>query len=204
VAAATVMRGVYELPYDPNHFYTAFADSAGGTGGDSYTLAITFNKDGIIHLAKLVEVRPIFQPAKVTAMLAVVCKAYHVNLVTSDLYAGGFPEEQWKLNGITWQKSERNKSEIYHEFLPLLNSSKVRLLDDKRMFNQLIQQIDHPANAHDDCINAVAGAALLSDTAQSSMQIWAGFADNYEEFMLGAGIDPRVRIVNAGSFHSPY
>ena len=101
LAAAAVMRGVYELPYDPNNIYSAFADSAGGTGGDSYTLAITFNKDGIITLAKLVEVRPIFQPAAVTAMLAEVCKSYHINMVTSDKYAGGFPEEQWKLNGIT-------------------------------------------------------------------------------------------------------
>src|SRR5208282_1549967 len=109
----------------------------------------------------------------------------HINMVTSDKYAGGFPEEQWKLNGITWVPSERTKSEIYHEFLPLLNSSKIRLLDDRRMFNQLIQlevrsgrgtgrpSIDHPANAHDDCINAVAGATLLSDTAHSGLQIIA-------------------------------
>jgi len=195
IAAAAVMRNVYELPYSPDHEYAAFADSAGGTGGDSYTLALTFNDNGVIVLAKLVEVRPIFQPAAVTAMLAEVCKSYHVSIVTSDKYAGGFPEEQWKLNGITWQPSEQTKSEIYHEFLPLLNSGKIKLLDDKRLFNQLIQlevrsgrgtgrpSIDHPINGHDDCINAVAGSALLSTLAQSGAAQWAAFAEPCEEFL---------------------
>jgi len=200
IAAAAVMRNVYELPYNSDNEYAAFADSAGGTGGDSYTLAITFNDNGIITLAKLVEVRPIFQPAAVTAMLAEVCKSYHVSTVMSDKYAGGFPR-------ITWEPSERSKSEIYYEFLPLLNSGKVRLLDDKRLFHQLISlemrsgrgtgrpSIDHPPQQHDDCINSVAGAALLSDLAQSGGARWTAFGEAYEKNF--AEVLGRWRIVNA-------
>ena len=68
------------------------------------------------------------------------------------------------------------KGLLYLNFLPLLNSGKVRLLGDKRLVSQLVglerrttrggrDAIDHARGGHDDVANAVAGA-LLSATAK--------------------------------------
>ena len=74
--------------------------------------------------------------------------------------------------GVTYELSEKPKSDIYRDMLPLLNSRKVQLLDDRRLISQLHglerrtarggrDTIDHGPGAHDDIANAVAGALLL-------------------------------------------
>ena len=65
----------------------------------------------------------------------------------------------------------RVKTDIYRDFLPLLTSGRVELLDLPRLISQLCglerstgrgrDRIDHPPNQHDDVINSVAGAALM-------------------------------------------
>src|SRR5262249_32943467 len=65
----------------------------------------------------------------------------------------------------------RPKSELYRELLPLVNSRRVELLDHPRLISQLLglerrtarggkDSIDHAPNAHDDLVNAVAGALV--------------------------------------------
>jgi hypothetical protein len=66
------------------------------------------------------------------------------------------------------------KSEIYRDFLPLLNSGRVVLPRNERLMRQLCSlerttargsgrdNIDHPSGQHDDIANAVAGAAVLA------------------------------------------
>ena len=74
---------------------------------------------------------------------------------------------------VAYETSERTKSDIYRDFLPLLNSSAVSLLDHRRMRQQFLTlerrttrggktSIDHPPNGHDDIANAVAGACLAA------------------------------------------
>ena len=57
--------------------------------------------------------------------------------------------------------------------LPLINSRRIELLDDARLVDQLCalerrtarggrDSIDHPPGAHDDLVNAVAGAAAVN------------------------------------------
>ena len=41
-------------------------------------------------------------------------------------------------HGVTYEPSERSKSELYGAFLPLLNSGRVRLLDVARLHAQLL------------------------------------------------------------------
>lgn len=65
------------------------------------------------------------------------------------------------------------KSDLYQNLLPALNSAKIDLLDHKRTVDQLIllerrtgrsgrDIIDHRIGGHDDCANAIAGAAHLA------------------------------------------
>jgi hypothetical protein len=68
--------------------------------------------------------------------------------------------------------SERSKSEIYADFLPLLNSGHVELVDSRRLVLQLANlerrtarsgkdSIDHAPGGHDDVANAAAGVLVL-------------------------------------------
>ena len=67
--------------------------------------------------------------------------------------------------------ADKPKSDIYRDFLPLLNSGEVELLDHTKMINQLINlerrtarsgkdSIDHPPGGHDDLINSAAGVLV--------------------------------------------
>jgi hypothetical protein len=70
------------------------------------------------------------------------------------------------------------KSELYLDFLPILNSGGVRLLDHSRLFNQIIglerrtrrsgrDTIDHARGGKDDISNSVAGATVLASQKPS-------------------------------------
>ena len=93
--------------------------------------------------------------------------------MTGDRYAGEFPREQFRKCGISYEVSAQAKSDIYVNFLPLLNSRKVELLDHPRLISQLTglerrtsragkDSIDHAPGGHDDVANAAAGVLTLA------------------------------------------
>jgi hypothetical protein len=94
---------------------------------------------------------------------------------TGDHYAAGFNTSMFNAAGITYRNSDRNRSDIYADALPLFNSGRVRLLDNRRLVQQFASLerktsamgrdvINHPPGGHDDVCNAAAGA-LVSASA---------------------------------------
>lgn len=174
----------HELPPISSVRYFAFADPSGGTS-DSFTMAICHLEGEKLVLDVTREMRPPFSPEAVVDELATCLKTYRVSSVHGDRYAGEFPRELFRKRGIEYRLSERTKSQIYSEFLPLLNSGRVELLDSPRLVGQLCalerrtsrggrDTIDHPPNAHDDLANAVAGALVLAgqrDTRPQAVSI---------------------------------
>jgi hypothetical protein len=86
--------------------------------------------------------------------------------------------EPFRSNGIDYRLSDKPKSEIYQNLLPLLNGGRLELLDLPRLAAQLVglerrtarsgrDSIDHGPGAHDDVINA-AGLALLAASGTNS------------------------------------
>ena len=172
VIEAAVVPGRYELPPVSSLRYHAFADPSGGSS-DSFTLAIAHSEDGKAVLDCIREKKPPFSPASVTVEFSELLKSYGLREVTGDFYGGLWPTEEFQKNGITYQRSEQTKSEIYLELLPLLNSSRVELLENKRLGSQLAglerktsragkDSVDHPPSGHDDTINSAAGALVLA------------------------------------------
>ncbi|MCJ2056846.1 hypothetical protein MKL09_09795 [Methylobacterium sp. J-048] len=161
--------GVREREPDPNARYTAFIDPSGGTGKDAMTLAVAHqDATGNIVVDLVVGVKPPFSPDAVCQQFAATLKPYRVSTVVGDNYANEWPKELIRKYGITYEQCPKAKAGLYIEFLPLLNSGKVRLLDHDKMRNELLNlerrtnfggkdNIDHPNNGHDDYINAVAG-----------------------------------------------
>ena len=185
VVDAATPPGRIGLPRVANTDYVAFIDAAGGSGGDSMTVGISHAEraatgtEDIVVLDAVREVRPPFSPDSVVDDFVKLLAIYHIREVTGDRWGGEFVREQFEKRGVAYKISERTKSEIYKELLPLLNSGRVELLDLPRLRAQLCglerrtarggrDSIDHPPGspgapaAHDDVINAAAGALVIA------------------------------------------
>jgi hypothetical protein len=168
-----VVRGRADIPPAlGRQRYVGFVDMAGGSGGDSATVGVAHRAGGKAVLDSLSEIRPPFSPEAAVEHFAAVLARYGLRKIMGDKYAGEWPAEQFKKRGVTYEASEKTKSEIYAAFLPMLNSGAIELLDDRRLTTQLLglerrtawggrDSIDHRPGAHDDVINAAAGALVL-------------------------------------------
>jgi hypothetical protein len=172
VVRACTDMGVYERPWDEVNRpqYYAFADPSGGSR-DSFTIAIAHAEGDLGILDLVQEVRAPFQPEQATEQLVETLKRYRIGKVVGDRYAGEWPREQFIKRGIVYEPTEVTKSDMYVNFLPLLNSRRARLVDHQRMFNQFCQlelrtvrggrdTVDHPKGGMDDIANAACGALL--------------------------------------------
>jgi hypothetical protein len=178
------------VPPIPSERYVAFADPAGGSGADSFTWAIAHaeERDGrrVVILDAVEERKPPFAPSEVVRDSAGECALYGVDAITGDKYAGDWPSEAYATEKITYLASERTKSEIYRDALPLLTSGMVELLDHPKLAAQLQglerrtarggrDSIDHGPGGHDDVANAAMGAILLAmtDARTERVRLWA-------------------------------
>jgi hypothetical protein len=173
--------GRLELPFVPGTRYVAFVDPSGGSS-DSMTLGIA-HRDGTVAVLDVVrEVRPPFSPETVVSDFCTLLKAYRINEVTGDRYGGEWCREPFRKQGIKYLLSEKPKSDLYRDLLPMLNSGQCELLDLPRITVQLCglerrtarggrDSIDHAPGAHDDVVNAVAGAVLLVGSKRPAIRI---------------------------------
>ena len=125
---ACVAVGVRERAPMSEVHYTAFVDPSGGSA-DSFTLAIGHRQECVAVIDAVREVRPPFSPEGVVAEFVELLKRYRVRDVTGDRYAGEWPREQFRKCGVQYELSQRPKSDLYRDFLPLINSRQVELLD---------------------------------------------------------------------------
>jgi hypothetical protein len=115
--------GVYLRLPELAFSYAAFCDPSGGTGSDSFTLAIghrLHDQAGTVVIDALCERRPRFVPRDVIAEYAQLLKRYNISEVQGDKFAGGFHADEWQRNGISFVPCERTTSENYLHALPML------------------------------------------------------------------------------------
>jgi hypothetical protein len=185
-----VLKGVQGVPPRVGVEYTAFCDPSGGSN-DSFTLAISHvehQRDGqvVSHLDFVAERRPPFDAEQTVREFAAILERYRVGMVTGDRYAGEWPAQAFGRHGISYLPSERSKSELYLEALPMFSSGRVRLLDHLRLVAQFCglerrtsragrDSVDHGPGAHhhDDLANACAGALVTAATGAANNGILA-------------------------------
>jgi hypothetical protein len=173
IVEALVAPGRFELPPKPSVTYVAFVDPAGGSGGDSMTLCVAhaLKEAAVVDLIR--EARPPFSPQVVVGEFCETLRRYGVQKVTGDRWGSEFVQERFKQRGVHYEVSERTKSELYRELLPILNAGRCELLDHRRTVSQICSlerrtarggrdSIDHPRGAHDDLANSIAGAAVAA------------------------------------------
>ncbi|HEY1261665.1 MAG TPA: hypothetical protein VGF34_20635 [Stellaceae bacterium] len=181
VLESLVVPGRHELPPVPGIPYFGFVDPSGGSS-DSMTLAVAHRgADDRAVLDAVREVRPPFSPESVVEEFAALLKSYQVFSVTGDRYAGEWPREQFRKHGVEYLTSDKPKSDIYRELLPLLNAGSVELLDNPRLVSQICglerrtvrggrDSIDHPRAGRDDLANSAGGAIVMASAG--SMSSW--------------------------------
>lgn len=183
--AHVVVRGRTELPPRPDEGdYLAFTDPAGGSGADSFTLAICHAEQDdeagqiVVVLDLVREARPPFSPSGVVAEFAGILRAYGCTRVTGDRFGGEWPREGFRRHDIEYVVADRTRSEFYRDVLPLINAGEVELLDHPKLLAQLgalerrvgfggRDAIDHGSRGHDDLVNAAAGALVLASAEVS-------------------------------------
>jgi hypothetical protein len=171
IVERAVDRGISSRAPISSQRYFGFVDPSGGSL-DSMTLAVGHRERELRILDCVVERKPPFSPEQVVAEFAATLKQYGVSRVYGDRYAGVWPREQFAKMGIKYLVTDQTKSDIYQNALPLLNSGLIRLVDSKRLVDQMCalerrvsrggrDSIDHPPHGHDDLANSALGALLL-------------------------------------------
>jgi hypothetical protein len=166
-----VVSGRVEVPPISGMDFFAHIDPSGGRQ-DSMTVAVTFReKNGKVVLAAVREARPPFNPAEVCREFSAFLKTYRLHSASSDRYAGEWVVAGFAKEGITITPAALTCSEGYLEFLPLIQSGRVELIDNRRLIGQLAglerrvrsggrDLVDHIPGTHDDLAAAVAAACV--------------------------------------------
>jgi hypothetical protein len=153
--------------------YRSFCDPSGGAR-DSFTAAIAHREsDGVAVLDALLEIKAPFNPTSATQQVTDLLKSYGLSNTVADKYGAGWIVDAFSKNQIRLQHSDRNRSEIYLDCMPLLTSGRCRLLDHRKLATQFASLerrtspmgkdvVDHGPGGFDDLCNAAAGALVLA------------------------------------------
>jgi hypothetical protein len=169
---AAVDRGVTVRPPLSNRgfVYQSFCDPSGGAR-DSFTAAVAHEEGGIATLDCIHEIRSPFNPTAATMEIANLLKTYGLSATKGDRYGAAWITDAFSQCGIKYEHSERDRSAIYLDALPLFTAGKVRLLDNRRLIHQFASlerrtsaigkdRVDHGVGGADDVCNAAAGALV--------------------------------------------
>jgi hypothetical protein len=138
------------------------------------TLAIAHLEGERAVLDCVLERRPPFSPDSVVSEFAAVLKSYRVATIRADRWGTDWVGERFTAHGVTCLPADMVRSELYLNFLPMLNSGRADLLDNARMVAQFAglerrtsragkDSVDHGRDGHDDVCNSVAGALVLAN-----------------------------------------
>jgi hypothetical protein len=163
-----------ELPWRQGIRYFAFADPSGGRH-DAFTVCVAHQeKDSGRIIADAVRgTRPPFDPNEVTRGYAELCKQYRITALHGDNYSASWVETAFKDAGLRYIVSDKPKSQLYLESLPLFTRQAISLPDHPQLLRELRllerqthrsgkDTVDHGRRGSDDFANAVCGCATFA------------------------------------------
>ncbi len=190
VIEAAVDQGIIVRPPMRGIQYFGACDPAGGSGQDSFAAAVAHVEvNGDVALDNLLEIRPKYSPTAAVEQVAGMLKSYGLDSCVGDRYSALWCVEGFAKVGIRYEHSERDRSAIYSDCLPLFTSGRARILDSKRLINQFAtlerktssvgrDRVNHPVGGHDDCANAAALAMVLAETPAKRSVMFFGSIEN--------------------------
>jgi hypothetical protein len=149
------------------------------------TAAIGHTEGDIAVVDAIVEIVPPFSPPDACAQIAGVLRSYNISTTTGDRWGLNFVSSEFQRHGITVEYSDKNRSDLYRECLPILRSRRARLLSNEKMVSQFAnlerraltnggERIDHPARAgcHDDVSQVTAAVLAALVAPRSNAENW--------------------------------
>jgi hypothetical protein len=143
--------------------YSAFTDPSGGRH-DWFTMCVG-HLEGELFVADVVRgARPPFDPHEVVKEYAALCREYRVYEVHGDKYAAEWTQTAFKDAGLRYRQSEKEKSRLYIEALPIFTRAQISVPDHPQLLRELRllerathrggrDSVDHPRNGSDDLAN---------------------------------------------------
>ncbi len=176
---ACVIEGRKHLAPHPERNYSAFVDMSGGSSDDA-VLAIAHweNERAVLDLLLNQGSRPPFNPRVAVSAFVDTLKQYGVSSIHGDAYAGRTFKCDFEDRGIIYRLCEWNRSQLYSQIEPALNSGQAELLDHPKMLEQFLglvrrgEKVDHEPNSHDDFCNAAAGALVMASQVHTGPGIY--------------------------------
>ena len=167
---AAVDYGVTVRPPRAGVRYRSGIDPSGGAS-DSFTLGIAHDENNVAVLDCVLEIKSPFNPTSATEQIAATLKEYGLSETVSDRYGANWVVDAFQKCGIKVKHSERDRSAIYLDCLPLFTSGRARILDNRRLINQFASlerktssagkdRVDHGPGGHDDVCNSAALALV--------------------------------------------
>jgi hypothetical protein len=164
-----------ELPPRAHHRYTAFCDASGGRG-DAYTISISHREGERVIVDVVRGQHAPFDPQSVTAEFAELAKQYNCQKIVGDNYSGDWVTTAWREAGLPYERSEKNKSQLYLEALPLFTRQLISIPNHTQLLRELRllerrshrsgkDTVDHGPRGNDDHANALCGCAVLASAA---------------------------------------
>ena len=166
-----MIPGRTELLPAQSIFYVAFVDPSGGRR-DQFTVAVAHRCGDKAIIDMIRAWKPPFDPSEVVKECAETLRPYRIRTIVGDAYGGEWPREQFRKHNIQYTVSALNRSQLYLNLIPTINSKRCELPADRRMIEELRRlgrrrgrtgkdSIDHPAHLSDDLANSTAGAIDL-------------------------------------------
>jgi hypothetical protein len=160
-----------ELPPRLEHLYQGFVDSSGGRH-DAYAIGIGHGENGRFVIDTIRGHHAPFDPGAVTAEFASLAKQYRLHSVRGDYYSAGWVEGAWREQGLRYERSEKSKSEIYLEVLPVFTRGLASLPNHPQLRKELRllerrthvsgrDTVSHGRTGTDDFANATCGALAM-------------------------------------------
>jgi hypothetical protein len=110
VIEAATIRGRHELPPASGIRYAAFGDPSGGSS-DSMTVAVGhLDRERIVIVDAVREVKAPFVPAQVVAEFSDLLKRYHCHGIVGDKYGGEWPTQAFNEHGIKYELAPKPKA----------------------------------------------------------------------------------------------
>jgi hypothetical protein len=162
-----------ELPPQQGVQHKIFCDASGGRH-DAYTVCVGHKDKSDRFVCDVLRGRePPFDPQEVTREHAALAREYGCSRVYGDCYSGDWILSAFRECGVTYERAEKSKSDLYLEGLPTFSRGLVSLPEHRRLGRELRllerhvsrtgrDRVDHGRGGSDDYANSVFGALHLA------------------------------------------
>ena len=130
----------------------------------------------------LVEVTPPFDPGAMVAELAGHCTRFGIAEVVGDQFSFGFCAAEFRRHGIGYEIAERKTAECVLDSLAVINTHRVRLLDNQKVRRQWLNlRRDYASGGRPTILETRRHDDLAVVTARGIVAL------------LGLGVEPEIR-----------